>query len=113
MKTSIMFDPNELKKGEKTGETSVYRRIYMSGKNQTPHECLIQAVEYLNLAKATLYKFTACREIRHFKKGKKLYFKKSELDEWILESRIKTRKEIETEATNYLLKRPFKGKQFK
>ncbi len=42
-----------------------------------------QAAQYLNLAKQTLYGFTSKGEIPFLKKGKKLYFKKSELTKWI------------------------------
>lgn len=44
-----------------------------------------QAAGYLNLAKQTLYGFTSKGEIPHIKRGKKLYFKKSELTHWIEE----------------------------
>jgi excisionase family DNA binding protein len=46
-----------------------------------------QASEYLNLAKQTLYGFTSKGEIPYSKKGKKLYFKKSELNKWISEGK--------------------------
>lgn len=42
-----------------------------------------QAAGYLNLAKQTLYGFTSKGKIPHLKRGKKLYFKRSELNKWI------------------------------
>jgi excisionase family DNA binding protein len=69
---------------------------------------LIQAAEYLSLSKSSLYKSTSQREIPHFKKGKRIYFRRSELDKWITEVRIKTRREIEVEATKYLSKKILK-----
>jgi excisionase family DNA binding protein len=39
-----------------------------------------EAAKYLNLAKQTLYGFTSTRTIPFIKKGKKLYFKKSDLN---------------------------------
>lgn len=65
---------------------------------------LDQATEYLSLSKSTLYKFTSQREIPHFKKGKKIYFRKKELDDWMTQLRIATKDEIEQEAINYLIK---------
>ena len=65
---------------------------------------LNQATEYLSLSKSTLYKFTSKREIPHFKKGKKIYFRKIELDEWLTQLRIATKDEIEREAINYLIR---------
>src|SRR5437870_1019317 len=44
---------------------------------------ITQAAEFLNLAKQTLYGFTSKGEIPYLKKGKKLYFKKSELLKWV------------------------------
>jgi excisionase family DNA binding protein len=66
---------------------------------------LTQAAQYLNLAKQSIYGLTARREIPHFKKGKKLYFKKPELDQWISEGRVKAKKQIEQEVDEYLVKR--------
>jgi excisionase family DNA binding protein len=43
-----------------------------------------QAAEYLNLKKATLYGLVCHRKIPYLKPGKKLYFKKSDLTNWIL-----------------------------
>jgi excisionase family DNA binding protein len=42
-----------------------------------------QAAGYLSLAKQTLYGFTSKGVIPHIKRGKKLYFKKSELIKWV------------------------------
>jgi excisionase family DNA binding protein len=40
--------------------------------------------EYLHLAVPTLYSFTSKNEIPFIKKGKKLYFKKADLDNWLI-----------------------------
>jgi excisionase family DNA binding protein len=53
-----------------------------------------EACEYLNLAQQTLYGFTSKREIPFIKRGKKLYFRKSELKSWLLEGKKKTKDEI-------------------
>lgn len=37
------------------------------------------------------------------KKGKKLYFKRSELDEWHTENKISTNAEIEAQAMTYIM----------
>lgn len=54
--------------------------------NQEPVEDIIDflgAVQFLGLAKSTLYQKTSSREIPHFKRGRKLYFKRSELIKFI------------------------------
>ena len=66
---------------------------------------LNQAAEYISLSKSAIYKKTSERNIPHFKQGKKLYFKRSELDEWLTGQRIKTSAEIEKEADDYIMKK--------
>lgn len=61
-----------------------------------------QASEFLNLSVATLYGYVQRREIPHSKKGKHLYFLKSELSEWVKSGKKKTRIEIEREADEFL-----------
>lgn len=61
-----------------------------------------QASELLNLAKPTIYTLTCKHEIPFIKKGKKLYFRKSDLIEWLNSGRKLTRSEIEQEANDYL-----------
>ena len=61
-----------------------------------------KACQFLGVSKSTIYKKTSDREIPHSKVGKRLYFKRSELIEWISEGRQKTMKDIEQEAYDYL-----------
>lgn len=63
---------------------------------------LDEAVLYTGLSKAYLYRMTSNREIPHFKKSRKLYFKKSELEEWMLERKIPTKLEIDSMASTYV-----------
>jgi predicted DNA-binding transcriptional regulator AlpA len=64
--------------------------------------------EFLELSKSAVYKLTSTRGIAHFKQGKRLYFRKIEIDNWASENRIKTMKEIELEAAEYIRKHPRK-----
>lgn len=57
-----------------------------------------QAADFLHLKVSTLYEKTSDKTIPHFKKGKKLYFNKSELKEWVRIGKIKTNLEISNEA---------------
>ncbi len=63
---------------------------------------LNEAAEYVSLCKSTMYKKTSERNIPHFKQGKKLYFKRNELDEWLTAQKITTHAEIEKEADEYI-----------
>jgi excisionase family DNA binding protein len=76
--------------------------------NQPEPEQLLtvqQAAELLNLSVATLYGYTQRAEIPVCKRGKRLYFSKQSLFEWIKDGRKKTLAETATEAENYLKKK--------
>jgi excisionase family DNA binding protein len=62
-----------------------------------------QAAEFLKLKITTLYEKTSRKQIPHFKKGNKLYFNHTELEEWIMHGKVKTNKEIESNALTHLL----------
>ena len=67
-----------------------------------------QAAEFLRLKITTLYEKTSEKTIPHFKKGKKLYFKRDELQEWVLEGKVKTNDEIESQAATYAMHKRLK-----
>lgn len=54
---------------------------------------------YLDLSPAYIRKMTHNKEVPHYKpNGKKLYFLKEDIDDWILSSRVMTSEEISKEA---------------
>jgi excisionase family DNA binding protein len=59
-----------------------------------------EAAALLNLAVATIYEKTSERLIPHYKHGKKIMFKKSELLAWVESRKVKTIQEIRLEAIN-------------
>ncbi|CAH8283121.1 excisionase family DNA binding protein [Mariniflexile fucanivorans] len=62
------------------------------------------ACNYLDISASHLYKLTSQKSIPHFcPQGKKLYFNRTELDEWLQRNRQTPTDEIETMAANYLL----------
>ena len=53
---------------------------------------------YTGLSKSYLYKMTALHEVPHFKPGgKKIFFKKEDIDAWLMRNRVKTEDEIRAE----------------
>ena len=65
-----------------------------------------EACSFLGYSKSYLYKMTHSRQIVHFKPhGKKLYFKRSDLIDWLLRNRIKPIDEIEQEAIEYVVEK--------
>lgn len=60
---------------------------------------LAGAAAYLNISKSHLYQLTSKGKIGHYKPaGKKLYFDKTDLDEYLRRNRIPPQWEVETEA---------------
>jgi excisionase family DNA binding protein len=66
---------------------------------------LSEASRYLNISESHIYKLTSTRQIPHFcPQGKKLYFKREELDEWLMRNRQAATDEIERQAADYVIK---------
>ena len=65
-----------------------------------------EAAKYLELSHSHLYKLTSAGSIPFYKpNGKKLYFNRAELNEWLLRNRNSTNDEIERQAADYLIKK--------
>jgi len=64
-----------------------------------------QAAELLNLSVPTLYGYTQRAEIPVCKRGKRLYFSRQSLFEWIKAGRKKTLAETASDAEQYLKKK--------
>ena len=65
---------------------------------------LNETCAYLDMSTSHIYKMTSQKQIPHFcPQGKKLYFRREELDEWLLRNRQDSIDEIETRAANYLI----------
>jgi len=61
---------------------------------------------YLELSHSHLYKLTSTGAIPHYKpNGKKIYFQKDEIDQWLLRNKMDSNDEIEQQAANYLMKK--------
>lgn len=65
---------------------------------------LNEAAGFTGLSKSYMYKLTSRGEIPCYKpRGKKLYFKRTELEDWMLTNRKATTEDIEAEATRYVM----------
>lgn len=60
---------------------------------------------FTGLSLSRIYRLTCESEIPHYKRGNTLYFKKSELEEWMLERKVKTTEEIASDAEAFTLRR--------
>jgi len=68
-----------------------------------------EACDYLQLSSSTLYKLTCTKQIPCFcPTGKKLYFKRVELEEWLMRNRKNeiNQSEVERLAADYMIKNP-------
>ncbi|MEZ4885231.1 MAG: helix-turn-helix domain-containing protein [Chitinophagales bacterium] len=64
-----------------------------------------EAARFLQISKHTLYRMTSNNEVPFFKRGKKLYFKRSELLKWIEAGKQKTVEEVLADTDDYLMNR--------
>ena len=64
-----------------------------------------EAAALLNLAVNTLYEKTSEKLIPHYKHGKKIMFKKSELLAWVEARKVKTIQELRKDAASLTLSR--------
>ncbi len=53
-------------------------------------------------SKGHLYRLTSERQIPYYKKGKYIYFDRSELEGWMKENRVQTKQEAEAAALAYV-----------
>ena len=55
-------------------------------------------IDYTDFSQKQIYKLTSGRQIPHYKpSGRKLFFKKDEIDEWITQGRVKPLSELNEE----------------
>lgn len=55
-----------------------------------------------DLSVSCLYKKTCAKEIPYYKKDKRIYFKRQEIEEWMLQNRVSTNEELKDSAINYV-----------
>jgi putative excisionase len=71
-----------------------------------------QALEYLDMSKSSLYKLTSSRSITFLKPNNgKIYFRKSDLDNWLLSNVVKSINKCEREMFNQIQKNYENGRQ--
>jgi len=88
-------------------------QILLNQDNGQSHEDQIltiqKAAELINLSVSTIYGLVQRRAIPVSKQGKRLYFSKDELINWIKQGRKKTAHEIGEEADAFIAKRKMEG----
>jgi len=64
-----------------------------------------EVAEMLNLAVPSIYGLVHRRQIPYIKRGKKLIFEKSQVEEWLKNGRQKTIYDTDKQAENYLYRK--------
>lgn len=92
-------------------ENEKLRASISSNKQEADNEDIIfnsvESANFLNVALPTFYEYTSKNLVPHFKKFKKIYCRKSDLEKWLESGRRKTTLEIQQEV-NLIVK---KGKK--
>jgi len=92
-----------------TKEVGELKRLLIEKQEQTPTDqpeqllTIQEAAEFLRLSVPTLYSKVSKGELPVMKRGKRLYFSRTELLEYVKAGRKKSNAEIEQEAKAYLL----------
>jgi excisionase family DNA binding protein len=60
------------------------------------------AMEVTGLKKLSIYGLVHKGQIPHYKRGQRLYFKRTELLDWLADGKRKTQQEIEADAETYV-----------
>lgn len=99
----IQLDCEQLASIIKSSVRNVLEEKTLAGQTQANEFLTIkEASNFLSLAPQTLYGFTSNRTIPFIKRGKKLYFQKSDLDKWLAEGRKLTKSELGATLTKSL-----------
>ncbi len=87
------YDGGQRKKGRMKDETASNAKEVMTTE---------EVAKYMGVSKAYIYKLTMTRQIPYYKPmGKTCFFKRSELEAWLLSNRISTDEELEQQALAY------------
>lgn len=62
--------------------------------------------EYTGTSRRYAYRLTSENRVPHYKpNGKKIFFRREEVDKWLTQGRVSTAEEIEDQATSHLVKK--------
>lgn len=66
---------------------------------------VVEAAKYLSISESALYKKTSNKEIPYYVPGgKKIYFLKEDIDNWVLNGKVNSVSEVNLETELYLSK---------
>lgn len=101
--TIIQITPEELQTIINRAIQSALSNLELVSKDEEQLLTIEETASFLNLSIQTIYSKVARRELPNNKRGKRLYFFKSELMDYIKKGRRATNDEIDVEASDYLI----------
>jgi len=101
----ISLDEVEFKAFLREALKETLKEVNGDGEQASEIFSVAEAAAFLKLQISTLYEKTAAKGIPHFKKGNRLYFHRAELEAWLYEGKVKTQKELQSEAATYTMQR--------
>ena len=100
------FSETEVRKMIREEVSASINNTNLSSNKKSPEYLTIEEVaKYINMAVSSVYGFVHTKRIPYIKKGKRLIFEKSKIDEWLQSGRRRTTQEIEENATSRFIKR--------
>ena len=103
--TTISFNDLPEAVAELTKKVDELYKIITNVQPQEPVDQFLtvkETAKFLNLSVPTIYSKVSKRELPFMKRTKRLYFAKSDLEDYLKDGRVKTVSEIEEEADQYL-----------
>lgn len=79
----------------------IERLLVMNSSKEVLNTCEVAIM--LNLKEQSVRNMMHNKTIPYYKHGGKAYFKKSEIEAWMLRDRIDTKEEIKSQATTYIV----------
>ena len=78
-------------------------RLLLIGSKQALNvsECAIM----LGISESRVRHLTSDRELPFYKQGKSVFFKKSEIEDWMLSQKVQSKAEIQQQTNSYLIKK--------
>lgn len=94
----------QVKFEDENGDLSISQKLSSKNALSNEHFDVEGIADFLCMKPSGIYGLVHKRKIPHIKKGKRLYFFKSEIMEWLREGSIDTENDIRCKADEYLRK---------
>ncbi len=79
-------------------------KLNTTSKNEEDFMNIDQVSSFIDLSKPTVYGLTHIQKIPYFKASSRLYFKKSDIVNWITSSKVNTKQELNQMADEYIFR---------